>query len=363
MPQDDAITVLQTAQLLDALNCGAMLVDREGRILRANERLADMVGRNAIDLIGVDIESLYARPEDRSFVRERLGRFDEPFEGEFHLNAAEGRSVPVILSGRTIGLDEAHPCRLVTIIDISAQKAAEQQAWSIHREVSLLTDTVMDQALELKRYSTRLEERVRERTRELREANMEAIFMLAVASEARDADTGAHVQRIQRATEALASRMDLPAADVEQYGYSSILHDVGKITVPDCILKKPGTLTTAERTEIEGHTIAGERILSLKPFFAVARQIARSHHENWNGSGYPDRLAERAIPLAARIVRLADVYDALRSPRVYKPAWSHDDARDVILKGRGILFDPAVVDAYVGLVAEGAYPGQNGVPG
>ncbi len=359
MMQDDPISVVQVAQLLDALHCGAMLVDRDGRILRANEQLAGMIGHDPFELIGVQIESLCGRPEDRQFVRERIAQFGEPFQGEFLLHQADGGSLPVILSGRTIGPGEPYPCRLVTIIDISAQKAAEEKAWAIHREVSLLTDTVIDQALELKRYNATLEERVRERTLELREANMEAICMLAVASEERDADTGAHVQRIQHATEALARRLNLPARDIEQFGYSAILHDVGKITVPDSILKKAGKLTALERAQIEDHTISGERILSLRPFFSVARQIARSHHENWDGTGYPDRLTAGAIPLAARIVRLADVYDALRSPRVYKPAWSHGDANEAIVRGRETLFDPDVVDAFLSLVDEGAYPGQN----
>ncbi|MBK8267629.1 MAG: HD domain-containing protein [Planctomycetes bacterium] len=134
-----------------------------------------------------------------------------------------------------------------------------------------------------------------------------------------------------------------------------MLHEVGKMVVPDAVLKKPGALTSEERRVIESHTIAGERILSEKPFFEVARHIARSHHENWDGSGYPDGLKAGAIPLAARLVRLVDVYDALLSPRVYKPAWSRDDAMATIRKSGGSLFDPEIVKAFLRIENSAAF--------
>ena len=136
---------------------------------------------------------------------------------------------------------------------------------------------------------------------------------------------------------------------------SSILHDVGKIHVPDSILKKPGPLTPEERSEMQLHTLAGERIISNEPFFEVARAIARNHHEDFNGGGYPDGLAGARIPRASRIVHLADVYDALTSRRVYKPAWPKQEALDSILKNRGRQFDPDVVDAFVALYRRRAF--------
>jgi HD-GYP domain-containing protein (c-di-GMP phosphodiesterase class II) len=238
------------------------------------------------------------------------------------------------------------------VIDISAQKEAEARQQSHLAAVSRLGDTVIEQAIALKHHAEQLEERVRERTAELHEANLDSIFMLAVASEAKDADTGAHVLRIQRGAEGVARKLGLSEREAEAIGYSSILHDVGKMVVPDSILQKPAALTSAERVVIEQHTLAGERILSRKPFFAVARQIARSHHENWDGSGYPDKLGGVEIPRAARIVHVVDVFDALTSARVYKPAWPLDKAIAFLEEQRGRMFDEEIVEAFLGFLGD-----------
>jgi putative two-component system response regulator len=184
---------------------------------------------------------------------------------------------------------------------------------------------------------------------------MDAIYMLAVASESKDEDTGAHVRRLQRYTQALARELGFSQREADRVGYSAILHDIGKIHVPDHILKKPGPLTDEERRVIQEHTLAGEHILSVKPFFNTARRIARHHHENWDGSGYPDRAAGKDIPVEARIVHLADVYDALTTPRVYKRAWDGFSAASVIEESTGQMFDPDVVKAFTSLRARDAW--------
>lgn len=248
-------------------------------------------------------------------------------------------------------------------------RAAQRDLQSQFDAVAELSDTVLHQAIELKRHAEVLEERVRQRTVELREANdqlyaanarlfeanLDAIYMLAEASEAKDDDTGRHVRRIQNYTKLLAAEIGLPRAEAEILGYASVLHDVGKIHVPDQILKKPGPLTPAERAEMQRHTVIGEGIISDREFFAPARRVARSHHENWDGSGYPDGLSAASIPLEARVVHLADVYDALTSPRVYKAAWSGYDAAKVIEESAGGMFDPDVVRAFASLVRRGEF--------
>jgi HD-GYP domain-containing protein (c-di-GMP phosphodiesterase class II) len=128
---------------------------------------------------------------------------------------------------------------------------------------------------------------------------------------------------------------------------AAILHDVGKMHVPDSILQKPGPLTPEERAVMEGHTIAAERILANRPFYAPARRVARSHHENWDGSGYPDKLAGDSIPLEARVVHLVDVYDALVNARPYKEAWPHERAVDFIRDQTGRMFEPTIVEAFL----------------
>lgn len=344
------------AAMLDALHCGAVLLDRPGTIRLANERLATMTGRPKSELVGQSLTSLYSVEKDRDFIASRLAEFESTYEGEFHVPRADGSLLPVIISGRTIG--DAPPLsdyRIVTLVDISAMKKAEADRSEEIEVISRLSDTVLAQALDLKRHSEQLEARVRERTRELHEANMEAIYMLAIASEAKDSDTGAHVRRIEALTRSIAEKMGIPTSESERLGYSAILHDVGKMLVPDSILKKPGPLESHERDMMKLHAVGGERILSRKPFFETARQIARSHHENWDGSGYPDGLSGSEIPMAARIVHLADVYDALTSQRVYKPSWTPEEAMRAIDEGSGRLFDPEVVRAFKSLVESGKF--------
>ena len=340
---------------LEALNCGAMVIDRAGVVTRVNSRLCVMMRRPAGDVIGHSLPDFYHDPVSREFLLQRGDNFDEPFEGEFHLPLPDGTELPVIFASRVLGdRPPLSGLRLVTLTDISAQKAAENSLKEQYEIITNLSNTILEQAVDLKGYSQQLEQRVAERTAALHAANLDAIYMLAVASEAKDLDTGRHVRRIREYARLLALEMGLGEAESEQIGYSAVLHDVGKMHVADQILKKPGSLTPAERTEMQQHTIIGERILSEQPFFARARRIARSHHENWDGSGYPDATSRNEVPIEARIVHLADVFDALTSPRVYKHAWSAKDAAGVIRESRGRMFDPDVVDAFNSLYARGA---------
>lgn len=237
----------------------------------------------------------------------------------------------------------------------SELRSAKESLVEQYEIVTKLSDTVLVQALDLKDYSKLLEQKVAERTAELLEANLDAVYMLAVASEAKDADTGAHVRRIQRYTQLLAAELGLAEADVRAVGVASVLHDVGKMHVPDDILKKPGPLTPAERAHMQEHTVMGERILSERPFFAAARRVARSHHENWDGTGYPDAIAGTSVPIEARIVHLADVYDALVNTRVYKPAWTPEAATKLIEDLSGRMFDPDVTAAFKALRGRGVW--------
>ena len=212
--------------------------------------------------------------------------------------------------------------------------------------IATVSNAVLEKAEVFRHDGDVLQRVVRERTEELERANRAAVMMLAVASEAKDTDTGDHVRRVQRTTAALARELGEGPAEADALGLASVLHDVGKIHVPDEVLKKPGKLTDDERRIIERHTVDGERILSDAPFFATARRIARSHHEAFDGTGYPDRLAGEKIPMPARVVHVADVFDALTTVRVYKGAWSNDDAAGVIREGAGRGFDPDVVRAF-----------------
>jgi len=198
-----------------------------------------------------------------------------------------------------------------------------------------------------------LVQEIHTRAAKLKEANLDAIYSLAMAAEAKDDDTGDHVRRIQLYSIELSKKIGLSDERADEIGYSAIMHDVGKISVPDHILKKPGKLTGEEYQIIKQHSQMGWKILPDSLFFYTAKNIARAHHEKWNGKGYPDGLKEEEIKLEARIVAVADVFDALVNKRVYKRDWTIEEAIEEINKCSGSHFDPRLVDAWNELYKEG----------
>ncbi len=192
--------------------------------------------------------------------------------------------------------------------------------------------------------------RIAEEGRETERAFLYTVDALARAAEANDEDTGAHIIRINEYARALAEEMDMDEHFIRTIHFSAQMHDVGKVHVSPEILKKPGKLTDEEFSKMKAHPVYGARILGDSPRLAMAREIALYHHEKYNGKGYPHGIAGDDIPLSARIVALADVYDALRQERVYKPAFSHNKAVHVITEGDGRTlpgdFDPQVLAAF-----------------
>ncbi len=189
---------------------------------------------------------------------------------------------------------------------------------------------------------------------QLRQAHRETILRLSVASEYRDDDTGEHVRRMSRNCGILARAMGLPLARAELIEYASPMHDIGKIGIPDCVLRKPGSLSNEERRLMQQHTVIGGRILENpeNELIAKAREVALSHHEKWDGSGYPAGLKGTQIPLSGRIAGLADVFDALVSKRCYKDAMPFERAVEIIRDERGGHFDPDIVDAFFNVTDE-----------
>ena len=204
--------------------------------------------------------------------------------------------------------------------------------------------------VELKRYNETLEQRVQERTRELERAQLEILQRLALAAEYRDDCTGQHAQRVGQLSAVLGRAMGLPADEVELLRLAAPLHDIGKIGIPDGILLKPSTLTNQEYIQIKRHTDIGRVILSGSsfPILQMAERIALYHHERWDGGGY-NGLAGENIPVEARIVSIADVYDVVTHARPYKEAQTPAAALDLLQQESGKQFDPNLVQVVLDL--------------
>lgn len=202
---------------------------------------------------------------------------------------------------------------------------------------------------ELRAQKESLEERVTERTRALAEAQVEILRRLALAAEYRDDVTGHHAERVGVLSALIADALGLDSDLVRLIRRAAPLHDVGKIGIPDAILMKPGPLSAAEFEVMKSHTTIGGRILSGSRFevLQVARTIALSHHERWDGEGYTPGLAGEAIPLVGRIVSVADVFDSLCHERPYKAARPAPESIEVVARGAGTAFDPEVVEAFL----------------
>lgn len=202
--------------------------------------------------------------------------------------------------------------------------------------------------VQLQQMNEWLDERVRTRTAELSIARREALEALARAAEFRDDETGQHTKRVGELSALIAEDLGLSIDFVDAIRLAAPLHDVGKIAVPDAVLLKPAKLDQNELELMRRHTIIGERVFARtkSPLMVLAQSIAKNHHEWWDGSGYPAGLAGEAIPLEARIVAVADVFDALVHARPYKPAWSLSEAVAEIERCSGTHFDPKVVESF-----------------
>lgn len=202
--------------------------------------------------------------------------------------------------------------------------------------------------LELKGHQDHLEEIIRDRTRKINEANYEMLNRLAQAAEFRDNETGQHVKRISHYCRALGEGLGLTREKVDLLYHASALHDVGKIGIPDSILLKPAALTTQEFEIMKTHTVIGAKLLegNDSDLLDMAMIIALTHHEKWDGSGYPKMSAGEDIPLEGRITAVCDVFDALTTKRVYKNAWPIEKALEQMRSDAGRHFDPFILEVF-----------------
>lgn len=221
------------------------------------------------------------------------------------------------------------------------------------RVASLLRTRMLH--VQLRDHNASLERQVQARTSQLEASHRELTRRLALVGEYSDDDTAAHTVRVGLVAQQLATALGMSAAAAELIGEAAPLHDIGKVAVPDAVLLKRGPLTQEEFAVIKTHAAVGAHILSggQSELLRLAEQIALTHHERWEGSGYPQGLAGTDIPLPGRLVAVVDVYDALTSPRPYKPAWPADRAVAYMRSQRGRHFDPEVLDVFLALDSVG----------
>ncbi len=323
--------------VVDGVPESIFVKDLRGRYVLINAAGARRIGRPPEEILGRDDHALFA-PSTAHALREYDQRVLASSQA---LSYEAGDPTPdqpfrTFLTTKQVYRDgQGQVAGLIgTSLDITQRKVAEHL---------------------IQEHNQLLEERVHARTREVEQTQFEMIDRLARAAEHRDDETGEHVRRVSRLAGALARALGLPGDDVALIERVTPLHDVGKIGVPDTLLLKPGRLTPEEFERIKAHALIGGSILagSASRLVRAAQEVALSHHERWDGSGYPHGRAGEAIPLFGRIVAVADVLDALLSERPYKQAWPLDQALAEIRAQAGRQFDPRVVGALERVLAEG----------
>lgn len=297
--------------------------------------------------VGPSIDGIRSRvhPEDGPLVQkliEGMAAQKESWSVDYRLLMEDGRVKWIHLSHNPVRNGQGEVVQYYgTIQDISELKKTE---------------------LELERYSKHLEELVNEKVREISDSQLATIYALVKLSESRDDDTGVHIERTAAFCRLLAERAkesgycteEIDELFLDTIFKASPLHDIGKVGIPDSILLKPGRLTEEEFQVMKTHVLIGYQTLSKiqleysrNGFLKMGMDIALCHHEKWDGSGYPRGLTGEEIPLSARIMAIADVYDALRSKRVYKEAFSHEKSVSIIQDGQGRHFDPRLAETFL----------------
>jgi ribonuclease P protein subunit RPR2 len=233
---------------------------------------------------------------------------------------------------------------------VSTETELQQEIGRLREELARQERESADKERQLERYAADLREtfkQERARSQELHSSYMATVRALSNAVEARDAYTGKHAERVTAYGLQICSAVGLELADDHALEFGFLLHDIGKVAIPDAILYKPGKLTEKERALMAQHPVIGAEIVRGIDFLAEATRVVRFHHERWDGTGYPDGLAGQEIPLEARVFAVADVLDALTTDRPYRPASTLATARGMIVEASGTQFDPQVVEAFI----------------
>jgi PAS domain S-box-containing protein len=329
--QNLAFSEIRYRRLFEAAQDGILILDAAtGQIENVNPFLCHLLNYEPSDFVGKQLweigtfRDIVANQESfLALQKKRYIRYDD-----LPLETKDGQSISVEFVSNVYSCADREVVQC-NIRDITGRKRAD----------------------ETYAYSVLLEASVRERTQDLERAQLETLQRLAIASEYRDDDTGLHTKRVGLTAGRIATELGLPPEQVQVLLRAAPLHDVGKIGIGDSILLKPGKLTAEEFETMKQHTVIGSKMLSdsTSAWLQMAEEIALTHHERWNGQGYPQGLCGEDIPLVGRIVAVADVFDALTHERPYKPAWPVAEAINEIQLQSGTQFDPAVVSAFLAL--------------
>jgi HD-GYP domain-containing protein (c-di-GMP phosphodiesterase class II) len=357
------------ASLRDDASARQPIVDAWQNHREANDQmlLVDPDGHVEASL-GDEPYDLAAEPLKLNRSAARWGTFDGPIRGTFNdaksaVYAALAQPLPrhdgYLLLTRSVGTQAIRPADIQGAMWVAGGITL---GWMIILQTATIYMIISYTTQQQSRAAVRPEVEALKQAQALVRTQETVIFGLAKLSDSRDADTGSHLERIAHYSSALAAalrqrpdfREQIPSSFVQLIGISSALHDIGKVGVEDSILQKPGSLTPEERARMQRHTQIGEeclkeieRRLGSSNFLQMAREISSAHHERWDGSGYPVGLSGEQIPLSARIVAIADVYDALSRKRVYKEAFSHEECVEIISESAGSHFDPRVVEVFL----------------
>ncbi|MFZ5570682.1 MAG: HD domain-containing phosphohydrolase [Thermodesulfobacteriota bacterium] len=326
-------------KILESIEEGYYEVDPDGRFTFFNDSVCRILGVSKEELLGRNSQAYMDEPNARKLERtfHKVADTGKPFTAfdcEYIIKDGTKRIIETSVSlisdvkGRTLGFRGVAR-------DITAKKDMEKELLEYHRK--------------------------------LQDSRSAAILGLAKLAEYRDRETGSHLERIREYAKIIARELSqkpeyrgyIDENYIEDIYNSAILHDIGKVAISDAILLKPEKLTPEEFETMKHHTTMGGQALEViesrtqgQSFLTIGKEIAFNHHERWDGTGYPRGLAGRQIPLSARIVALADVYDALVSRRSYKEAMRHEDVQEQIVMGRGTQFDPDVVDAFLARIED-----------
>lgn len=338
------------SKVVDSVPNFIFIKNLDGRFLLANRSCAEVYGTTPDGLVGKTDADFASDPEEVEFFlrkdREAIRSGQEIFIAEERITDAEGKIRWLQTIKRPVNLVEGEEVLVLGVCaDITERKHMEEELLESREQLRIAH-------AELERQNSMLERTVKDRTRALEQAQMEMLKRLAIASEFRDDDTGEHTSRVSELSSLIAEELGIPDSEVELIRAAAALHDLGKIGVSDAIFLKPGKLTNEEFEVMKNHTTIASKILggSSSPLLQMAESIALTHHEKYDGSGYPNGLKGEEIPVYGRIVAVADVFDALTHARPYKRAWPIAKALEEVARLSGTHFDPKIVEVFLALM-------------